>query len=238
MTPQSQSNDASDAFSELIAGNVLGNLSHEEINWLAEHQPLPADKQLLLNDLQTTRKRMEQQTAPPLSEAVRQRVLQATRRREHAKPQNWLIATLLMALALTGGELYRAKLKLAHQRQPVPSRSLQPGDRSIALHAVQTGAMAKAHGQVLIRPEQGTHSLRLHHLPQAPAGKIYRLWAVTPAGLKGCVHFLPDQRGHVVMTLPPQPTGSATQVMISLDPIASRDQADFKPSDSVLSGVL
>ena len=98
--------------------------------------------------------------------------------------------------------------------------------------------MHQAHGEVLIRPGQGTNLLTVNHLPQAPQGKLYRLWAITPDGVKGCVHFLPDQGGNVVMTIPPQPTGSATELLISLDPVASRERVDSQPEAPVLASAI
>ena len=98
--------------------------------------------------------------------------------------------------------------------------------------------MQSVHGEVLIRPGQASNLLTLNRLPQAPKGRLYRLWAVTPEGVKGCVHFLPDQGGNVTMTIPPQPTGSATKLLISLDPISSRNATDAQPEQPVLSGAI
>jgi len=238
MTSQHQTNNAFSKRHELLAGKVLGNLSSDERSALAEHQPLSAEEQTLLDELQTAHTRMEHQSSPPLSAAVKQRLLQAARRPKSPNRQHWLIGGLVLLLTLTGGELYRSKLQLAQQNPDTPSLAVHPDDRAFVLHATKAGMMHQAHGEVLIRPGQGTNLLTVNHLPQAPQGKLYRLWAITPDGVKGCVHFLPDQGGNVVMTIPPQPTGSATELLISLDPVASRERVDSQPEAPVLASAI
>jgi hypothetical protein len=56
--------------------------------------------------------------------------------------------------------------------------------------------------------------------------------------VKGRVHFFPDKVGNVVMMIPPQPTGSATQLLINLDPLSSLQSALAKPSQTVLAGAV
>ena len=238
MASKFSSNDGFSKRDELLAGQVLGNLSADERRALTDNPSTTADDQRLLEALQSASHRMEQQSAPPLSDAVKERLLRSARQSRASNPQNWLIGGLLLVLAVTGGELYRSKLQIASLNSQTPSIALQPGDRAVALHATQSGTMQQAHGEVLIRPSQGSNLLTLNQLPQAPEGQLYRLWAVTPQGLKGCVHFLPDQGGHVLMTIPAQPTGSATKLLVSLDPISSRGEVDSQPVDPVLSGAI
>ncbi len=238
MSSQSSSNDSFSERDEWLAGKVLGNLSANEHPFLADHQPISAKERILLDELQKVHNRMEQQVAPPLSDAVKKRLLQSARKPQPARPQNWLIAVLLLVLAFTGVELYRSKVQIANQNISIPTIALRPGDRTVKLLATQAGTMQKAHGEIIIRPGKGSNFLSLNHLPQAPQGKLYRLWALTPEGFKSCVHFLPDQGGTVVMTIPPQPTGSATKLLVSLDLMSSRDEVDSQPQNPVLSGVV
>ena len=238
MASKSPSNNGFSERDELLAGQVLGNLSADERRAITDNPSWIADDQGLLDALQSASHRMEQLSAPPLSDAVKERLLRSARRPRLSNSQNWLIGGLLMVLAVTGGELYRSKLQIASLNSQTPSIALQPGDRVVALHATQSGWMQQARGEVLIRPAQGSNLLTLNQLPQAPEGQLYRLWAVTPQGLKGCVHFLPDQGGHVLMTIPAQPTGSATKLFVSLDPMSSRDDANYKSVNPVLSGAI
>ena len=237
MTSRSQIHDEFSKRDELLAGKVLGNLSPEEETALAT-EPYSQEEQTLLENLQTTHSRIENHSAPPLSDAVRERLLNSSIKKSTSNPQNWLIGALLLILAITGVELYQSKLQIASVRRETSPISLHPGDQRVELHATTLGKMQSAHGEVLIRPGQASNLLTLNRLPQAPEGRLYRLWAVTPDGVKGCVHFLPDQAGNVVMTIPPQPTGSATKLLISLDPLSSREKSDAQPEELVLTGAI
>ena len=238
MASQPNTNNEFSKRNELLAGQVLGNLSGDELALLAEQQPRPAEEQSLLEELQTAHSRMERHCPPPLSESVKERLLNSAYKARTSHPERWIIGGLLLILTLTGGELYRAKLKLAQQTSTWPAVALQTEDRAIALHATQPGAMNQAHAEVVIRPGQGSNLLRVNHLPQAPQGKLYRLWALTPDGVRGCVHFLPDPQGRIEMSIPPQPTGSATELLISLDPLSSREDVDSQPQEPVLTSAI
>ena len=237
MTPPGTNNDFSHR-DELLAGLVLGNLSADEASCCPVVEQLPAEEQMLLKTLIVTHSRLEQAAAPPLSVAVRERLLRSARRSNSLKPQHWLIGGLFFILAVTGGELYRSKMQLASLQLETPSSRLHSGDYAVLLQATQAGEMQNAHGEVIIRPGQASNLLTLNQLPPAPEGRLYRLWAVTPDGVKGCVHFLPDKGGNVVMTIPPQPTGSAVKLLISVDPLSSRQSLDAQPERTVLSGAV
>ena len=238
MASQPNTNNEFSKRNELLAGQVLGNLSGDELALLAEQQPRSTAEQSLLKELKSAHTRLEHHCPPQLSEAVKQRLLNSASNARTSHPERWIIAGLLLILTLTGGELYRAKLKLAQQTSTWPAVALQAEDRAIALHATQPGAMDQAHAEVVIRPGQGSNLLRVHHLPQAPQGRLYRLWALTPDGVRGCVHFLPDSQGRIEISIPPQPTGSATQLLISLDPLSSRENIDSQPAEPVLTSAI
>lgn len=238
MASQSNTNKEFSKRNELLAGKVLGNLSGNELALLAEQHPLSAEEQSLLKELKSAHNHREHHCPPPLSEAVKQRLLNSASNARTSNPERWIIAGLLFILTLTGVELYRSKLKLAQQTSTWPAVALQAEDRAIALHATKPGAMNQAHAEVVIRPDQGSNLLRVNHLPQAPQGRVYRLWALTPDGVKGCVHFLPDQQGRIEMSIPPQPTGSATELLISLDPLSFRESVDRQPEEPVLTSAI
>jgi len=238
MASQPNTNNEFSKRNELLAGQVLGNLSGDELALLAEQQPRSAEEQSLLKELKSAHTRLEHHCPPPLSEAVKQRLLNSASNARTSYPERWIIAGLLLILTLTGGELYRSKLKLAQQSSTWPAVALQAEERAIALHATQPGAMDQAQAEVVIRPNQESNLLRVNHLPQAPQGRLYRLWAVTPDGVRGCVHFLPDPQGRIEMSIPPQPTGSATELLISLDPLSSREDVDPQPQEPVLTSAI
>ena len=238
MASQPNTNNEFSKRNELLAGQVLGNLSGDELALLAEQQPRSAEEQSLLKELKSAHTRLEHHFPPPLSEAVKQRLLNSASNARTSNPERWIIGGLLLILTLTGGELYRSKLKLAQQSSTWPAVALKAEERAIALHATQPGAMNQAQAEVVIRPGQGSNLLRVNHLPQAPQGKLYRLWALTPNGVRGCVHFLPDPQGRIEMSIPPQPTGSATELLISLDPLSSREDVDSQPQEPVLTSAI
>ena len=118
---------------------------------------------------------------PPLSEAVKQRLLNSASNARTSNPERWIIAGLLFILTLTGGELLSIEAEACTAKTSTwPAVALQAEDRAIALHATKPGAMNQAHAEVVIRPDQGSNLLRVNHLPQAPQGRVYRLWALTP----------------------------------------------------------
>ncbi len=238
--PQSRGYDNDDFVNrnELLAGKVLGNLSADEDSALSSNSLVSAEEQTLLKELSTIHSRLEQHVAPPLSDALRERLSHSARRHPALKPQHWLIGGLFLILAVTSGELYRSKLLLARLQSGHPLMALHPGDHALSMCATEAGEMQNVDGEVIIRPVHQGNLLTLNRLPQAPEGQLYRLWAVTPDGVKGCVHFLPDKVGNVVMMIPPQPTGSATQLLISLDPLSSLQSALAKPSQTVLAGAV
>ena len=238
MASQPNTNNEFSKRNELLAGQVLGNLSGDELALLAKQQPRSAEEQSLLKELKSAHTRLEHHCPPQLSEAVKQRLLISASNARTSNPERWIIAGLLLILTLTGGELYRAKLKLAQQTSTWPAVALQAEDHAITLHATQPGPMNQAHAEVVIRPGQGSNLLRVNHLPQAPQGRLYRLWALTPDGVRGCVHFLPDPQGRIEMSIPPQPTGSATELLISLDPLSSREDVDSQPQEPVLTSAI
>ena len=74
---------------------------------------------------------------------------------------------------------------------------------------------------LVIRTGRATNLLTVHGLPQLAADQTYRLWAQTPQGLQGCMSFVPNAQGSVSIQVPSEPSGSATAVQISIDPITA-----------------
>ena len=90
---------------------------------------------------------------------------------------------------------------------------------------------------LVIRPGAATNLLTVvHGLPQLAADQTYRLWAQTPKGLQGCMSFVPNAQGSVSIQVPSEPSGSATQVQISIDPITA-GRGPEQPGRTVLVSV-
>ena len=75
MASQPNTNNEFSKRNELLAGQVLGNLSGDELALLAEQQPRSAEEQSLLKELKSAHTRLEHHCPPQLSEAVKQRLL-------------------------------------------------------------------------------------------------------------------------------------------------------------------
>ena len=93
-----------------------------------------------------------------------------------------------------------------------------------------------AQARVTIRPKEATNLLVSRGLPPLPAGKIYRLWAETPLGLQGCMTFRPDAEGNATIKVPQEPSGSATRLLVSIDPVYQGSSAE-KPGKPVLTSI-
>ena len=101
-----------------------------------------------------------------------------------------------------------------------PSTHTAPHQRQFELTPVSSTSPANSsmHAVLTIRPGAATNLLQVNGLPQLSSGETYRLWAKTPQGEQGCMSFMPDAAGAVSIQVPSEPSGSATQVMITIDP--------------------
>ena len=87
---------------------------------------------------------------------------------------------------------------------------------------------------LVIRPGAATNLLTVvHGLPQLAADQTYRLWAQTPKSLQGCMSFVPNAQGSVSIQVPSEPSSSATQVQISIDPVTA-GRGPEQPGQTVL----
>ena len=94
MTSRSQPNNEFSKRDELLAGSVLGNLSPEEEKALAT-ESFSQEEQTLLDKLKTTHSRIEKHFAPPLSDTIRERLLNSSKKKKHLKPPglvDWSLA--------------------------------------------------------------------------------------------------------------------------------------------------
>ena len=89
---------------------------------------------------------------------------------------------------------------------------------------------------LVIRTGRATNLLTVHGLLQLAVDQTYRLWAQTPEGLQGCMSFVPNAQGSVSIQVPSEPSGSATEVQISIDPITA-GSGPGQPGRTVLVSV-
>ena len=238
MSTSSDSVDQNADFSsrdDLIAGLVLGDLTREEHDQLLSSQELSVEEKQLRDDLSAVQSHLQNISNVSLPQGLRQRVFRSAEQR--ASNSRLFIVLLAVTLAITGGELYRSKLRIASLTASSSSVSLS-GRRSVSMTPLNRQVMGTANAEVVIRPDQDSNLLRASHLRPLPSGRTYRLWALTPSGLKGCVHFLPDGQGDVLLRIPQQPSGNATRLLISIDPIPSSQPPVSAPEQTVLASSI
>ena len=133
-----------------------------------------------------------------------------------------------MAVGLAGlsalllWEVQQQRYQLAGQQQPPAAISPQQQRSFDLIPASAASSSAPAmHAVLTIRPGAATNLLTVSGLPQLASDQTYRLWAQTPQGLQGCMSFVPNAQGSVSLQVPSEPSGSATQVQISVDPITA-----------------
>ena len=164
-----------------------------------------------------------------------------------SNPLKRLLALLAAGVAATGAALtwqfsgleFRvaqkepAALALAKAPSGTDARPLAPPstNKEFLLTSSQRPA---AQATVTIRPEKATNLLVVEGLQPLPAGKTYRLWAVTPFGPQGCMTFQPDAEGNARIGVPREPSGSALRLVISIDPIQAGSAVE-NPAQPILT---
>jgi len=142
---------------------------------------------------------VEPVTPPP---GLRARVLAAVREPAVLEPRRWRAAVrvplgavaAIVVVALLGGLL--AGERIGESRAPAP--------QSQVAHFTLTGhgSMAGASATVIDLKQDGIALVSFDGLPQAPAGKLYEVWLITPddraepAGI-----FLPDENGQRLLVI-------------------------------------
>jgi hypothetical protein len=107
----------------------------------------------------------------------------------------------------------------------------QPNSRTLTMSG--TGTTAQASGQVMILPQQNRALLVVKNMPPPPSGKVYHLWAIVEGQKVGCIQFVPEADGQVMMQLPASRWANAAQVVITTEP----EQSDAQPTgEMVMTG--
>jgi anti-sigma-K factor RskA len=220
-----------EAWEELLAGYVLGDISPEEVEevnqLLISHPELFAE----INSLQETLALIP--TALPESlppKDLRSRLLlqidvqqqeqfqlelasnAIARRRKQTQMMplsKWLailsgvIATIAAGLSL---DSYRLRQELANARSDVDQyravvATLRQPDNRL-LSLKGMGATPTASGSITIAPSNQTAMIAIQNLAPLPKGKVYRLWAIVDGKKVECAEFVPDSQGQVWVKVP------------------------------------
>ena len=172
------------------------------------------------------------------SPALKQRLDQINERPRPATGlQTRWIALLAGAVALLTWQWQLREPQLAQQHHHSETVQTIASNNDLGFDLIPAGSAnekdSTLHASIVIQPNKPTNLLKVAGLKQLPAGHTYRLWAVNQHGEQGCVTFQPDHNGMVVMQIPKEPTGSADQVLISID-AAQAGRASDQPGTPVL----
>ncbi|MFO7629900.1 MAG: anti-sigma factor [Prochlorococcaceae cyanobacterium] len=220
---------------ELLAGYVLGDLDGRERDDLRDALAADPDLQHQLDDLRLTLELLPMalpDTAEP-PPRLRQRLLRAEpqrrqprsgdqTRRWRPRPIQLGLAAMAFSLVALGTQVQQLRGEMASLRRTPPASTglapaLQQASRTLPLRG--TEGHGGISGVVVVNPAQGHNLLVIRGLPPAPPTHIYRLWANVGGATKGCVQFVPNADGSVVMPIPTQPTSGAQALSITLEPL-------------------
>ncbi|WP_218082274.1 anti-sigma factor [Anthocerotibacter panamensis] len=196
---------------ERIADYLLGQMSPQERTafeqWLLHHpqwQPVFEQYRAVLVQLPEV---FSEEIQPPAR--LRQQLLQASVRQAPLSGKFWLWGSTAAAAVLIlflGVNNYRLQHKLtALEFQLAQSRKEMALLRQSDLQQIQlvaTSTKVPASGFVLLSSSSTQVLLQVEHLPAAPSGKVYRLWAIVNGKRENCGQFTPERNGHVFMLLP------------------------------------
>jgi anti-sigma-K factor RskA len=229
MTPDIPASLDEASIDALLAGHALGDLDEHERQQLAvllrERPELRSRLEEFSTTLELLPLALPADAAPPAR--LRRRLLEP-RGVERAGPvPGWLVPALLgLGLLLVGGQLHQTRQQLATLQRQLPAQGSQM--RLLPLQAVQAGQ--RASGEVLVTGNRTHNMLTLDDLPALPPHHTYRLWATVEGRTVGCVHFVPNARGHVAMPIPLSPTSEASSVRVSVE----RDPTGQAPTGPVV----
>jgi anti-sigma-K factor RskA len=244
-----------EAWEELLAGYVLGDLSPEEVEevnqLLISHPELFAE----VNSLQETlaliptalpesvppadlRSRLLSQIDVHLQDRSQLDLASNAIAPRSEQPQivplsKWLailsgvIATIAVGLSL---DSYRLRQELSTARSDVDQyravvATLRQPDNRL-LSLKGMGATPTASGSITIAPSNQTAMIAIQNLTPLPKDKVYRLWAIVDGKKVECAEFVPDSQGKVWVKVPLDRFLSKTgTVAITVEPAQRNPEA-------------
>lgn len=221
-----------EAWEELLAGYVLGDLSPEEVEevnrLLISHPELFAE----INSLQETLALipMSLPESSPSSDLRskllvqidmqpqdRGRIELASNAIAISPRQKWIWSPLSKWLAIVSGvvatvavglglDSYRVRQELASARSDLNQYrnvvAILRQPDNRLLSLKGMGATPTASGSITIAPSSQTATIAIQNLPPLPKGKVYRLWAIVDGKKVECAEFVPDLQGKVLVQVP------------------------------------
>lgn len=213
----------SEAWDELLAGYVLGDLTPEEAvqvkQYLDTHPQQASEVKALQATLSLLPLALPETTLSPSlgSDLVRTAETLAAKVPERAfsLPQprwkRWGMTTggILAALLTIGlgydsyrlrNELSLAQVNLQQQQSRMAAQTRQSGDRLFVLNT--TSNTQAISGSLVVAPKRQLVLLAIQNLKPLPAGQVYRLWGVSHGKKMNCIDFSASPTGQVFLQMP------------------------------------
>jgi hypothetical protein len=219
-----------------MADYLLGQMTAEERQafeeWLLVHPQAQSEFEQLRTMLAELIDAFPQEVQPP--KHLRRNLLQAAASLPSPSPsrsarQTWWpwattavfasVAALLIVQQISLQQQL-AQLQLQLQQSRIQTALLQQPDLQ-QVRFTSTGKRSSASGFMLISHKEPEALLRLEHLPLAPTGKVYRLWAIVHDQRMNCGQFLPSSTGSVWITLSSDPILVSAPLDITLEPTSA-----------------
>jgi anti-sigma-K factor RskA len=224
---------------ERLAGYVLGDLSSDDRilvrQYLETHPEAVEEVKALEMALGLLPFGLPDRPVPPHIKKNLFKQIAPSSRRGYGR---WMVlagGVAASVIAALGFQSYQLQAQLQGARQEVAVlRSTQKklaANRDLAslvgnfegrkLAMVGSGAAEGAKGEVFIMPEQNRAVLSVENMPPPPPGKVYHLWAIVESTKVGCIQFVPERDGKVLMQLPASRWNRAVQMAVTLEPVVS-----------------
>jgi anti-sigma-K factor RskA len=81
-----------------------------------------------------------------------------------------------------------------------------------------TRPQSASSGSLVISPKSNAALLVLRNVESLPPGKTYRMWAIMNGKKVTCTDFKPNEQGEVFLEIPLDQWGTATEVVVTLEP--------------------
>lgn len=230
---------------ELLAGLALNNLNADESTELSSILSNPKQIEEEKATYNALVNRLEAVIPVDPSDNLRNRILDISKK--EVQKEKAISPWRLIAIFF-GGVSATLFLQLNNERLQFASESINNREKATI---AQTANFKQFHlspvnssanqsktlkANLVIRSSEATNLLNIEGLPQLSSGQTYRLWAFTPKGPQGCVTFLPNDQGKVIMKVPSEPSSSATKVLITIDKLIPGSGPE-SPGKTILTSI-
>ena len=236
-------NSNRERFEELVAGFISDTLNDDEIEELNLLSKDYEDFDFLKNNYLTLVNDIKKIPSPKASKSLEKRIIESSNiiltKKSIYSFSNLIKLLFLSVSGILLINLNETTLKYAsiNNNENSQEKALINSEQSnVFILSSKLKDNNYINASVSIRPNKATNVLKVQGLPQLSSGLTYRLWAYTNLGPQGCVSFLPDKNGNVIMNVPSEPTTSAKRVIISIDKFIPGSGPEI-PGEVVLTSI-